>query len=414
MTGLADCNNFFVSCERTLHPELEGRAVVVLSNNDGCAIARSNEAKRLGIKMGQPAFELRDMIRSGQLIAISGHHELYHDISVRVHEIFRRYVPRTLDYSVDEAFLDMSGIPNGVIPSIAASIVDACRREAGIPVTVGVAPTKTLGKIATEHGKKTGQSVCCFTSVEELMPITVRMPIQNLWGVGWRLAKRLYLDGIRTVHAYADAPLTYIRRTLGVNGERIWHELHGRPCIELSHLAMPLQSSISQTRTFPKDISDFDYLRARMVIYAAECSRRLRAMRGVCRVLTVFLRGNRFHKESSYHAPQIDLRLHRPTSDAHTLADVAVQGLVQIYDRRDAYKRGGVVLSEITPVEVFQPSLFDSEEAPIMDREERRLMSAIDHINSAGHNPAVRLASQITSGVPYHNDGYSSSFGFRE
>lgn len=414
MTGLADCNNFFVSCERTVHPELEGRAVVVLSNNDGCAIARSNEAKRLGIKMGQPAFELRDMIRSGQLTAISGHHVLYHDISVRVHEIFRRYVPRTLDYSVDEAFLDMSGIPPGVIPSIASAIVDACRRETGIPVTVGVAPTKTLSKIATEHGKKTWQSVCCFTTAEEMLPITADMPIQDLWGVGRRLAKRLYMDGIRTIHAYAEAPLTYIRRTLGVNGERTWHELHGRPCIELSHLAMPLQSSISQTRTFPKDISDFDYLRSRIVIYTAECSRRLRAMRGVCRVLTVFLRGNRFHKESSCHAPQIDLRLYRPTSDAHTLADVAVQGLVKIFDRRAAYKRGGVVLSEITPAEVFQPSLFDSEETPTLDCEERRLMSAIDHINSAGLNPAVRLASQITSGVPYHNDGYSSSFGFCE
>lgn len=152
MLGLVDCNNFFVSCERTLDRSLEGRAVVVLSNNDGCVVARSNEAKLLGVKMGQPAFEIRDMISHGDVIALSGNHSLYREISLRMHDIFRRYAPRTIDYSVDEAFLDMEGIPEIVLPEIGNEMWRCCWEEEHIPVTIGFAPSKTLTKIATETG----------------------------------------------------------------------------------------------------------------------------------------------------------------------------------------------------------------------------------------------------------------------
>ncbi|MDE5924154.1 MAG: SOS mutagenesis and repair protein UmuC, partial [Muribaculaceae bacterium] len=146
MTGLADCNNFFVSCERSVNPSLEGKAVVVLSNNDGCVVARSNESKRMGVKMGQPAFELRDIIARGELIALSGNHLLYRDISLKVHSIFKRFVPSAIDYSVDESFLDVDGIPHGVLPSIGEAIHEAGLREMRIPVTIGFSPTKTLAK----------------------------------------------------------------------------------------------------------------------------------------------------------------------------------------------------------------------------------------------------------------------------
>lgn len=414
MTGLADCNNFFVSCERTVHPELEGKAVIVLSNNDGCAIARSNEAKQLGVRMGQPAFELRDLIRSGRLIAISGHHLLYHDMSVRVHEILRRYAPDTIDYSVDEAFLDFTGIPDAVLPGIAKEIVSVCKREVGIPLTVGIAPTKTLAKISTSLGKKKGENYACYLKAEELKPFMDELPIQELWGIGRRLAKRLYCDGVFTVGGFYDANPEYIRKKLGVNGEKSWYELHGRGCIELAHIQVPLQQSISQTRTFPHDVSDFDYLRSRIAIYAAECSRRLRRMRGICRMVSVFLRSNRFKTGNGYFAPQIDLRLDKPTADSHIIADVAVRGLVDIYSQDHQYKRGGVILSEICPADVYQPSLFDTHVEEENHQDSQDLLSAIDRINSVSQNQIVRLASQITSGVPYHNDGYSSSFGYRE
>ncbi len=413
MTGLADCNNFFVSCERTVHPELEGKAVVVLSNNDGCAIARSNEAKRLGVRMAQPAFELRDLIRRGELIAVSGNHILYHDISVRVHEILRRYAPKTIDYSVDEAFLDFSGIPNRVLPAIAGEIVEACRHEIGIPVTVGLAPTKTLAKISTGIGKSAGQRVTCYFSVGEIKPYFGKMPIQELWGIGRRIARRLYCDGVFTIGGFYDAPREVIRQKLGVNGEKSWYELHGRSCIELTHIDEPLQQSISQTRTFPHDVNDFDYLRSRIAIYAVECSRRLRNMGGVCRMVSVFLRSNRF-KEGSRLKPQIDLRLKKPTADAHIIADTAVRGLTEIYSPEGWYKRGGVVLSETFPDKVYQPSLFEPDSGIDENFDQKKLMSAIDSINGGSLKPIVRLASQMTAGVPYHNDGYSSSFGYRE
>lgn len=169
MVGLADCNNFFVSCERTLDPSLEGRPVVVLSNNDGCAIARSNEAKRLGVKMGQPAFELRDLIESGKLIALSGNHILYRDISRKVHRLFRRFVPSAIDYSVDESFLDFSGIPAGNLRQIAEEITEACRKELGIPVTIGIAATKTLAKVATHICKKRNRRTGILTDHKEIM-----------------------------------------------------------------------------------------------------------------------------------------------------------------------------------------------------------------------------------------------------
>ncbi len=296
MLGLVDCNNFFVSCERTLDRSLEGRAVVVLSNNDGCVVARSNEAKQLGIKMGQPAFEIRDLIVHGDVVALSGNHLLYRDISLRIHDIFRRYAPRTIDYSVDEAFLDMEGIPDDVLEEIGLEICKRCWAEEHIPVTVGFAPSKTLTKIATEVGKKSSRRVVTLFDEQERKQIMDRLPIRELWGIGRRLAKRLYMDGIYTIGAFYDREIMWVRSKLGINGERSWRELHGQPCIELSHLDRKVQDSISETRTFATDISDFDYLRSRIAIFCSHVARRLRAMNAECGEICVFLSSNRFHR----------------------------------------------------------------------------------------------------------------------
>lgn len=414
MTGLADCNNFFVSCERSVNPALEGRPVIVLSNNDGCAIARSNEAKRMGVRMGQPAFELRELIQSGRLIALSGNHVLYHDISVRIHDIFRRYVPETIDYSVDEAFLDFNGIPQSIIPDIGARIVSQCLKEEKIPVTVGVAPTKTLAKIATEVGKKRGERVVVLSDKLMIEEYANNLDIQDVWGIGRRLAKRLFLDGIRTAGNLMHAPMEYVRKTLGVNGEKTWHELNGTPCIELSHLSLPLQQSISQTRTFPEDIGDFDYIRARIAIYAAECAKRLRAMHGKCDTVSVFLRTNRFHPDMPVHRPEVNISLSTATTDSTVIADAALKGLIEIFRPGMKYKRAGVLLSGITPADIIQHSLFEEQDADqSKHHSDNSLMSAIDKINAGQLGYTVKLASQITSGTPGHNDGYSSSFGFR-
>lgn len=410
MVGLADCNNFFVSCERTLNPALENRAVVVLSNNDGCVVARSNEAKRAGIKMGQPAFQIKDRIRSGEIIALSGNHLLYREISLKVHDIFRRYAPMTLDYSVDEAFLIMDGVPDSQLRPIGEAIAANCWDELHIPVTIGFAPSKTLAKIVSESCKKRGKRVGVLLDARTARPVLEKMSISDLWGIGRRLSKRLYSLGVYTIADFADRDLGWIRATLGINGERSWREIHGEHCIELSHVQTSLQDSVSESRTFPEDVDDYDYLRARIAIYAADCCKKLRAMGGECSLLGVMLETNRFHSERGIARPQGSFRFDEPTSDTVLISSTAIGILDRIFIPDQPFKRAGVWLGEIVPAKSVTPSLFDSTEAIREKQIRNHLMKAIDSINLSPGMPVLKLASQITQGHPGHNDGYSSSF----
>lgn len=412
MTGLADCNNFFVSCERTLDRSLEGRAVVVLSNNDGCVVARSNEAKRLGIPMGEPAFRIRDKIDRGEVIALSGNHLLYREISIRIHNIFRRYAPATLDYSVDEAFLLMDGIPVDALAEIGNAINKACWEEEHIPVTIGFAPTKTLAKIATERGKKSGRSVIVLSTPEECEAAYADMPVGELWGVGRRLNRRLISCGVYTIGDLAARPLIWIRSNLGVTGERSWRELHGEPCIDLDHVDRSRQDSVSESRTFPVDIDDFDYLRARIAIYCAHVTKKMRSMDAECGELSVFLQTNRFHTEHGFASPSASVKFDPRTADSALITRNAIAILEHIYSPRLAYKRAGVILSDLAPTAYDGPSLFDEDQQEYQDKmRSRKLMKVLDALNSGPGPHTVKLASQLTLGHPGHNDGYSSSFG---
>lgn len=412
MTGLADCNNFFVSCERAVDPTLDGRAVVVLSNNDGCAVARSNEAKRLGVRMGQPAFELRELIRSGKLTALSGNHTLYRDISIRIHDIFRRYAPRTIDYSVDEAFLDMDGIPDDQLPAIGAEIVNACMKEERIPVTIGFARSKTLAKVATEEGKKKGTRVVMLTDQTEIDRILSETPVGELWGIGRRLAKRLYMAGVYTVGDFASRQRIWVRGQFGVNGERSWLELHEEPCIEIAHADRAMQESVSETRTFPTDIGDFDYIRSRIAIYSASVARRLRAMNGTCGTVSVFMSTNRFHRERGYISPSASVKIDPPTDDTNIIASAATELAIHLFDPAYRYKRAGVTLSDITHAGTGAPTLFDDTETLRQDAiRSRRLMEAIDRLNKGSRSDLLKLATGLTREQAGHNDGYSISFG---
>jgi len=410
--GLVDCNNFFVSCERTLDPTLEGRPVVVLSNNDGCAVARSDEAKRLGVRMGQPAFELRDMIKSGKLCALSGNHLLYHDISLHLHDIFRRFAPRTLDYSIDEAFLDMEGIPDSALHDIGEAICNTCMEEEHIPVTVGFAPTKTLAKIATETGKLHSKHVITLLDETERLQIMSGMSIGELWGIGRRLAKRLYMLGVYTIGDFATKDLTWVRSQLGINGERTWREIHGESCIELSHVDRKIQDSISETRTFSTDIGDFDYIRSRIAIYSSHVCKRLRSMQCVCGEMSVFLATNRFHTELGYTAPSATAKFTTPASDTALIASTGINLAEQIFNPGLRYKRAGVVLTHIMPVQDIAPTLFkDMEQDRIATMRSRSLMKTIDRLNRGVGTHVLKLATEITTGHIGHNDGYTSSFG---
>lgn len=412
MLGLVDCNNFFVSCERTLDRSLEGRAVVVLSNNDGCVVARSNEAKLLGVKMGQPAFEIRDMISHGDVIALSGNHSLYREISLRMHDIFRRYAPRTIDYSVDEAFLDMEGIPEIVLPEIGNEMWRCCWEEEHIPVTIGFAPSKTLTKIATETGKRNKLKVVTLFDARERKAIMDRLPIGELWGVGRRLAKRMYMMGVYTIGDFADRDLMWVRAQLGINGERSWRELHGEPCIELSHIDRKIQDSVSETRTFASDIGDFDYLQGRIATFCSHVARRLRSMDAECEEICVFLCSNRFHTEKGYHTPAAATQLPYATSDTALITQAALKLLSAIYNPAYQYKRAGVTLSRIHAAMAEAPSLFDDMEQTRKEKEKKkRLMKAIDSLNPGHGERVIRLATELNVCGSTGADGYSVSFG---
>ncbi|MDE5675815.1 MAG: Y-family DNA polymerase [Muribaculaceae bacterium] len=425
MIGLADCNNFFVSCERSVDPSLEGRAVVVMSNNDGCIVARSNEAKALGIRMGQPAFEIRDLISSGQVIALSGQHLLYRDISLKIHDIFRKFVPHAIDYSIDESFLDMKGIPDNMLPAIGNEICRTCWNEMRIPVTIGFAQTKTLAKIITEYCKKNKVSVGILDNETQKQELFNAMPISELWGIGRRLSKTLYQSGIFTVADFVARNRYWIKSKLGVNGERSWLELHGTNCIDISNAERSIQDSISETRTFPEDIGDYDYLRSRIVIYSSDCARKLRKMNGMCRSVSVFLRTNRFHSERGVYRADRTLKLPCHSNDTQIIVNAAISGLESIFKSGILYKRAGVILSEITATSAHTPSLFadvmpDTHDDSInidtsthkydFSKQNTSLMDAIDKINSASGTSSLKLASQLTFHTIGHNDGYSTSF----
>lgn len=413
MVGLVDCNNFFVSCERTICPHLEGKAVIVLSNNDGCAIARSNEAKALGVKMGQPAFQLRDMINSGQIIAISSNHKLYYEISVRMHKIFRRYVPSTFDYSVDEAFLDFEGIPNEALLGIAQNIRDACMIEENIPVSLGISHTHTLAKIATHIGKKLTSSICVLDNKKEIREILEKTPIYDLWGIGRRLSKRLYYEGINTIADFSNLNINYVRSAYGINGERIWNELHCIPCIKLN--TSVLQESMSETRTFSHDTDNYEYIRSQIVMFAVNCSIRLRRMKGACKVVSVFISTNRFKDTQDYQSFHVNICFEAYESSSSLIVKAAEQGLMKIFDSSLKYKRAGVILSSIVSSECRQLTLFD-ENIYTTKKEEERLSNVIDNINKNNRGETiVKLASQLTheSSQSFLN-GYTSTFHFQE
>ncbi len=359
--------------------------------------------------MGQPAFELKDLIAGGKLIALSGNHLLYRDISLRVHDIFRRFVPAAVDYSVDESFLDVTGIPDESLISIGEAIYTTCWDEMHIPVTIGFAPTKTLAKIATEVCKKNGVKVGMLKTEAEIYPVLDSLPISELWGIGRRLSKKLYQSGVYSIGDFARRDRIWVKKKLGINGERSWLELHGSPCIELSHVDRSLQDSVSESRTFPEDVDDYDYIRARIVIYASDCAKKLRSMHGRCKSVGVFLRTNPFNPPAFPVKPEGALHVEKGIYDTQTIVSLALEILDSIYPPGIPFKRAGVWLGEIEPDVPEVGSLFAQEDVKT-SASMKKFMEAVDKINGRVGNKALSLAAQIVKGHRGHNDGYSSSF----
>ena len=309
MYALVDCNNFFVSCERIFRPQLEGKAVVVLSNNDGCVVSRSNESKAMGIKMGTPFYQIKGYADKGRLYACSSNYALYGDISNRVMSVLADAVPKIEIYSIDEAYLHLDGIDPAKVPELCRDIVAKVRKWVGVPVSIGVAPTKTLAKIASHFAKKYKgyRGVCMIDSEEKRHKALSLTDIADVWGIGRRNAPKLLAMGVNTALDFVSRPEEWVRKHLHLPGVRTWEELQGRACVEEEKEGH--RKSICTSRSFADMITDVRELELRVSDFAAMCARKLREEGTAAGEVTVFMYTNRFREDLDQYFPSATVKL---------------------------------------------------------------------------------------------------------
>lgn len=397
MIGLIDCNNFFVSCERLFRPDLAGKPVVVMSNNDGCAVAMSNEAKALGIKRGLPIYQLRQIINRYNVTTISGNHRMYGNISSRVMATIGSIVPEMDIYSIDEAFIDMSLWEGKALDETGHKIVSKVRRDVGIPTSLGIAPTKTLAKIAARFAKKYPgyRGVCIIDNDDKRRKALALTGIDEVWGIARRLGKRLRQYNINTALDFAELPLSEVRKIINVMGERSWRELNGEPCID-HEAAEPLNKQICTSRSYKKSIDNPELLKEAVADYSAKVARRLREQGGCAKSVTVFIQTNSFRPELPQHFGSTTIQLDEATDDTLAITSAAVRAVDSLFRPGYAYRRAGVTVNEIVSHNAVQQNLFS---VPGLREKRQRLMTAIDSINAGEDTRGmVRSASSIPGG----------------
>ncbi|MDZ4201449.1 MAG: Y-family DNA polymerase [Gallionella sp.] len=410
--ALVDVNNFYVSAERVFNPKLEGIPVVVLSNNDGCVVARSQEARALGIPMGEPWFKLRDMARQHGIVAQSSNYALYADMSNRVMSILQDYSPQQEVYSIDECFLDLDGLPNPT--QTGHDIRQRIRRWVGLPVCVGIAPTKTLAKLANHVAKKRPQyqGVCNFQAMTagDLNPILDSIEVGEVWGIGRKLTRHLQTGGILTVRQLRDFDISRLRRRFGVVMERTVRELRGEPCLAMSEVS-PSKQQIISSRTFGRYVTDLPELEEAVSTYMSRAAEKLRRQGSVAATAYVYLRTNP-HKEGELQcSPGMMVGLRFPTNDTRELVRVALSGLHQIYRAGFRYQKAGVMLADIAPEGVRQSDLFGGD---TISTKGSKLMSTLDQINRKMGKGKIKLASEgISQGWKMKRGNKSPAYSTR-
>ncbi len=396
MFALVDCNNFYCSCERVFNPALRDKPVVVLSNNDGCIIARSNEAKALGIKMGEPFFKIRQTLEEQKVAVFSSNYALYGDMSHRVMSLLSEFTPDITIYSIDEAFLQLpiaEHDPTFSIEEYGKKIVRTVTKGTGIPVTIGIAPTKTLAKIASHFGKQyAGYKNVCLIDTEEKRAKALQLtPIHEVWGIGRRLSPQLAYYGIRTAWDLTQKSEQWVRRNFSVTLARTWKELQGDSCIDIEKL--PHSKSICTSRSFPeKGISELPLLEEAVANFAASCSRKLKQQRTACYGMTIFAYTSRFPTSGHPYQLSQTCSFSVATSDRQEIVSRAVEVLRQHWpdDITPFIKKAGVIAWGIIPDTAIQAQLFD----PIDRGKQMALSKAIEEINRKNGHNMVRIAVQ--------------------
>ena len=423
MIGLADCNNFYCSCERVFRPDLIGKPVVVLSNNDGCVIARSEEAKALGYKMGDPFYQVKEKLEAEGVAIFSSNYTLYGSLSNRVMSMLSHYSPHIDQYSIDESFFDVDQSMaerffqdnlkendtflnnESLLHQYGAKISADVLRAVGIPISIGIAETKTLAKIGSKFAKKyKGYQGCCLIDTDERRHKALSLfPIKDVWGIGRQISKKLDYMGIRTAAQFADKKESWVHSHFNITTVRTWKELNGESCISIEEL--PQKKSICTSRSFAgKGISDKDVVEEAVANFAVRCAEKLRHQGSVCQGITVFAWTSRFNENVQEYTIHDSLTLPIPTNAQEEIVGAALSILRAKYpkpmadsrpDRPDMsfhFKKAGVILWQISPDHPRQQDLFD----PIDRSKQKKLMEAIDAINRKNGYGTIRQAIQGT------------------
>lgn len=393
MYGIIDCDNCYVSCERVFRPDLNGVPVVVLSNNDGCVVARSNEAKKMGIKAGTPYFQLAQQFPNQKIAVFSSNYELYGELTGRVVEIIRQEAPAYYRYSIDECFVYFEGFADANLKEWGEKLHKRVRKSVGMPVSIGLSTTKTLAKMASHFAKKySGYRHCCLIDTDEKRMKALKLyPIHEVWGIGRRYAAKLESYGVKTAYDFAKMQETWVRSTFNnIVILRTWKELNGIDAVPNEELSK--KKSICTSRSFNGMVTDLETLRTHVSNYAARCAEKLRQQGSVASVVAVFLYTNAFREDLPQYWNFRDKRLTVATSSTIEIVKAAHEVLESIYIQGYHYKKAGVIVMGIGPNSPIQPDLFDFNAEQFQKM--KRLDAVIDRINKVNGTETVVLGSQ--------------------
>lgn len=390
MMALIDGNNFYVSCERVFNPKLIGKPVIVLSNNDGCVIARSSEAKALGVRMAQPMFELRDLIARHDIQWLSSNFSLYANMSERMMACIQAHCPSIDVYSIDEAFVDCQGVQSFDLIGFAKTLRQTIFQWTGIPVCIGLGPTKTLAKMANSLAKKqvSQPGVFSLSRLDERQSAFRHFPLGDVWGIGRQSALKLNDLGFYTVQDLLNCPVKQVRKQLGMSLEKTVYELHGTPCIGLDELVS--KKAIQSSRSFARPVTQLPELTEALSSYAAIATEKLRRQKSLSQGLCVSLSTSRFKFGKEFYAKQKTFMLSQPTQDTRVITTYALSLLVDMYRAGFAYSKCGIVLLDLLPETYVQGDLLGAA----LPTSQPEVMRVLDRINQKYGKSTIHLAAE--------------------
>jgi len=391
MFALVDCNNFYASCERVFNPNLIGKPVAILSNNDGCVISRSDEAKALGLPMGAPIFKWESFCKANNVTVLSSNYPLYGDMSSRVMSILKQYSPEVEVYSIDESFLYFKGFDNYDLTKYGLEIKSRILKWTGIPTCVGIAPTKALSKVANKIARKypnQTKGVYVMDTEEKRIKALKWLSVEDVWGLGRQLSKRLQTKGCKTAFDFTQLPDVWVKKNFSVVEARLKRDLEGIPTLKLDEI-ITQKKMIATTRSFDYSYSDIEYIKERVSTFAVSCAEKLRKQGSSCHVIIVMLKSDKHKKELEQHRTSTSINLTYPTSSSLIISNCAISALMSIFKKGIQYKKAGVIVTGLVPIDNHQLHLFDAE-----NPKHQPLMKSIDSLNAKYKNNKIRIANQ--------------------